>query len=197
MKIEHRIIDDLKTERVDVTPELPSYLRAVPIFFYAILVGSILLSSFLLFLLQRASSAKEQLVLQTVQLKKSLADLQAERESVEKQARRATAVMGWIDGSRNLQPLIVAIIRSMEQGSSILELGLTRDTSTPTQIKFALKLNAQGTRQLDSTLEKIVLENFRTYNPNQTQSKGEIDYEATLIYQDARPSPSVSKHDSQ
>lgn len=186
MKIERRIIDDLKTERPDVAPSLPAYLRLVPILFYATVMGGILLSAFFLLLLRNAAAAQGQWTSETARQKQALADVQAERDSVEQQARRASDVVAWVEGSRNIEPLVVAVIHSMDPASSIAELELTRDPAVPTQIKLGLKLNTQGTRQLDATLEKIVALNFRTYNPNQTQTRSETDYEATLIYQSTR-----------
>jgi hypothetical protein len=192
MKIERRIIDDLKTERPDVAPPLPAYMRLVPILFYAAIGGGILLSAFFLFVLRSAADAQQQWKLQTADYQKSVAEVDAGRTSIEQQARRASDVVAWAEGSRNLEPLVVSIIRSMDSGSSIAELALARDPATPTQIKLTLKLNTQGPRQLDATLEKIATLNFRTYNPNQTQSRGELDYEATLIYQTARTAPALT-----
>ena len=186
MKIERRIIDDLKTERPDIAPGLPAYLRLVPILFYATILGGILLSGFFLLVLRNASTAEAEWKAEIARRNQELADVKSGRAAVERQTRRATDVVAWVEGSRNLQPLVVSMIRSMEAGSSIAELALARDATTPTQIKLTLKLNTQGTRQLDATLEQIVSRDFRTYNPNQTQSRGEIDYEATLIYQSAR-----------
>lgn len=185
MKIERRIIDDLKTERPDVAPSLPACLRFVPILFYAVILGGILLSTFFLLLLRSAASSQEQWINETARQKQALADVQAERNSVERQTRRASDVVAWVEGARNIQPLVAAVIRSMEPASSIAELGLARDPAVPAQIKLTLKLNTQGSRQLDATLEKIAALSFRTYNPNQTQARGETDYEATLIYQSA------------
>lgn len=188
MKIERRIIDDLKTERGDVAPSLPAYLRLVPILFYAVVLGGILLSAFFLLLLRNAAASEEQWKSETARRKQALADVQTRRDSIEQEVRRASDVVTWVEGARNLQPLVVAIIRSMEPGSSIAEFGLTRNPITPAQIKLKLKLNTQGTRQLDALLGEISSRNFRTYNPNQTQARGEIDYEATLIFQTARAS---------
>jgi hypothetical protein len=186
MKIERRIIDDLKTERVDVAPALPAYLRAIPVLFYSVVIGGLALTAVLLLQLQNYSRAQAKWKAETIQRQQDLAEVKAGREAVEKQARRANEVVAWIEGSRNIQPLLVTMIRSIDTGSSIVDLGLARDPTTPTQIKLSLKLTTQGTRQLDTMLEKIAEQSFRSYYPSQTQAHGEIDYEATLIYQTAR-----------
>ncbi|MEO6847874.1 MAG: hypothetical protein ABI443_09905 [Chthoniobacterales bacterium] len=197
MKIEHRIIDDLKTERPDVTPCLPTYFQLVPILFYVVVIGGILLSAVFFLLLRNATFAEVSWNNENAQLKQSLTAMQGERELIEQQTQRANSVVSWVEGARNIQPLVVAIIRNIEEGSSIAELGLTRDQDTPTHLKLKIKLNTLGLRQLDAILEKIASFNFKTYNPNQTQSKGEIDYEATLIYQNTsepQATPNIDKH---
>ncbi|MGH8046391.1 MAG: hypothetical protein ACREKL_04025 [Chthoniobacterales bacterium] len=186
MKIARRNIDDLKTERPDITPSLQPALRLVPILFYVVIVGGIALSAFFFILLRNAASAEQQAKAETADLNHQVTEVQASRESIEQQARRASEVVAWVEGSRSLQPLVVGMIRSMAPASSIADLTLDRDPATPSQIKLALKLNAQGTRQLDTTLAEITTRNFRSYNPNQTQTRGEVDYEATLIHQNAR-----------
>jgi hypothetical protein len=186
MKIERRIIDDLKTERPDIAPSLPPLFRLVPVLFYASLAGGLALSAFFLVVLRNAASAEQTWKAETADLQRQLAGVQSSRTAVEKQARRASEVVAWVEGSRSLQPLVVAMIRSIDTSSSIAGLTLGRDPATPTQIKLSLKLNTQGSRQIDTTLAEISARNFRSYNPNQTQARGEIDYEATLIYQTAR-----------
>ena len=186
MKIKRRIIDDLKTERADVTRSLPAYLRLVPILFYAVVLGGILLSAFFFFFCGTPQRHRSSGNPRSAGSKQALAEVQTRRGSIERRVRRASDVATWVEGARNLQPLVVALIRSMEPGSSIAELGLARNPATPTQIKLKLKLNTQGVRQLDAILGELSVRNFRTYNPNHTQARGEIDYEATLIYQTAR-----------
>lgn len=186
MKIERRIIDDLKTERSDVAAELAPVFRLVPILFYAIVTGGIFLSGFFFLVLRAAATSEADWKSETARRIQAVADVKNGRTDVEKQTRRATDVVAWIEGSRNLQPLVVAMIRSVAPDSSISELGLSRDPANPAQIKLTLKLNTQGPRQLDATLAQITARDFRAYNPNQTQTRGELDYQATLIYQTAR-----------
>jgi hypothetical protein len=189
MKIDYRPIDDLKTERPDITPPLPATLRLVPILFYLVVLGGIVLSGLFLVILRNAAAAEQQWKAQAAERTQRLNEVQAERRSLEGQAHRASDVVAWVEGARSLQPLVLGIIRSMEPTSSIASLGLSRDPATAPQVKLVLKLNTQDPRQLDTTLEAIAERNFRTYNPNQTQSRGEIDYEATLLYQNPRTFP--------
>lgn len=189
MQIAHRIIDDLKTERPDITPPLPAYMRLVPILFYACVLGGIVLSGLFFVVLRNAAEAEKQWKALSAERTQKLAQVQADRASLEREARRASDIVAWVESARAMQPLAVGIIRSIEPNSSIASLGLSRDPATATQIKLTLKLNTQSPRQLDTTLESIASHDYRTYNPNQTQNRGELDYQATLLYQAPRSAP--------
>jgi len=122
--------------------------------------------------------------------------VQADRTKLESSAKRASDFVSWIEGSRALQPLAVAIARSVDEKSSIPELAFDRDTENPTQIKLSLKLLTNDTRQLDRTLEAVERVDFRPYSARQTQGKGLIDYQATLLWQNrnfaaASPTPAA------
>jgi hypothetical protein len=80
-----------------------------------------------------------------------------------------------------LQPLIVEIARSMAPHSSIIDLRLDRDGDAPAQLKFSIKLGTDSTKQLDTTLEKIARLDYRTFSPQQSLGRGELDYRATLV----------------
>jgi hypothetical protein len=193
MLIEPKVLHDLKTERPDVAPALPNYLRAVPAFFYGATLAGVVLSGFFLLKLQEASQSRDAWSAQTREYNRQVGALREERTAIEGQAKRASDVIAWVEGSRNLQPLVLAITRSMGSGSSILDLALDREAAAPHQIKLTLKLSTQGTRQLDHTLEQLYALNFRTFNPNQSQGKGEVDYQATLIWQSPAPTPPAAR----
>jgi hypothetical protein len=189
MQIARRIIDDLKTERPDVAPPLPAYMRLVPIFFYAVIVGGIILSGLFFVVLRNAAEAEKQWKALSAERAQKLAQVQADRASLEREARRASDIVAWVESARAVQPLAVGIIRSIEPNSSLASLGLSRDPAAATQIRLTLKLNTQSPRQLDTTLESIASHDYRTYNPSQTQNRGELDYQATLLYQAPRSGP--------
>lgn len=196
MHIPRRVLHDLKTERGDIAPPLPAYLRIVPIAFYLGVVACIALSATFAFQLIRARAELAQWQLRTAQAKEQLTSVQADRTKLESSAKRASDFVSWIEGSRALQPLAVAIARSVDEKSSIPELAFDRDTENPTQIKLSLKLLTNDTRQLDRTLEAVERVDFRPYSARQTQGKGLIDYQATLLWQSrnfaaASPTPAA------
>jgi hypothetical protein len=185
MQIHARYIDDFKTERKDIAPPLPAYLRLVPVLFYASIVISILLNALFLARLSQASQAKEASLKQDQELVAQLQAIKTKRQELEGEAKRATDVVNWVDGSRPLQPLIVDIARSMENDSSIVEMNLSRAPENASQIKLGLRLQTGNTRQLDQTLQTIANARFRTFSPQQSMERGEVEYQATLFWQDS------------
>ena len=82
-----------------------------------------------------------------------------------------------------LQPLVVAIVRSMAANSSIVELNLERDAETPSQLRLGLRLNTDSDKQLEDTLEVIRDMHYREFSPTQTRVRGDLDYKASMLWQ--------------
>lgn len=184
MLINEPRIDDFKTDRKDITPPLPAVLRLVPLLFYCSIGISIALCS--IFFIQFRMSVQKRDVhkAQTTTLNAKTQETRNERSALEAQIRKANDVQAWVSCSRPLQPLVVDIARSMGPKSSILDLRLERIPDAPSQIKLAMKLATDSTKQLDKTLESISKENYRTFSPVQSLGRGELDYRATLVRQE-------------
>ncbi len=189
MQIYAKSIDDFKSDRKGISPPLPIYLRIVPMVFYLTIVASILLNGLFFVRYSQAGKNKEMALLRETKLQADLAAAKDQRKALENETKKASDIQTWLDASRPLQPLIVEIARSIEADSSIVELRLDRDGDNPSQIRLSMRLGTDTARQLDVTLEKISSLRFRTFSPQQTMAKGEIDYKATLIWLDATPEP--------
>lgn len=194
MQIHAKFIDDFKTERKDVAPPLPAYLRLVPMLFYLTIVAAILLNALFLARLSQANQLKENSLKEDRQILAELDGVKKQRRELEIEAKKATELASWVDASRPLQPLIVDIARSMEGDSSIVEMQLVRAAENASQIQLSLRLQTANTRQLDQTLQTIANSRFRTFSPQQTMERGEVDYKATLFWQDSlreQPAPAL------
>jgi cell division protein FtsB len=183
MLIDPQVIDDLKTERPDVMPPLPMVARLVPILFYVSLIGSILLCGLFAFRLQEVSAARENYKAQEKQSKEQLQTLRQSRQNLEARAKRASDLQVWTETARPLQPIIVELARALDPDSSLAELRLTRAADNPRQLRFALKLNTNTVQLLDRILQQLQARGYRSYTPEQRLARGEIDYQATLVWQ--------------
>lgn len=184
MQIDARDIDDFKTERKDVVPPLAPIFRLVPFLFYGSLLALAVVGA-MSFLKMRAESQKrDQLNADVTSLNAEIEQTKAQRAALESEIRKATDMEAWVLGSMPIQPLVVAIARSMETRSSIVDLTIERDADNPAQLKLALRLNTDSDKQLEKTLDVIRSMNYREFSPTQTMVRGDLDYRATLIWTD-------------
>ena len=175
------IADDFKTDRKDITPPLPAILRLVPILFYLTVVSAMILCGLFLYQLKLAND-------NILAAKSGLAEAQAqvvtaaaERKQLEAQILRATDVQGWVEGSRPLQPLVVAVARSIGEEASLADLKIDRDEESPSNLKLAMRIGTSSATQLEETTDAIARENFRLLQPEQTLAEGQINYRATIV----------------
>jgi len=188
-------IDDFKTERKGISPPLPTYLRVVPLTFYLAIIASLVLSGLFFLNYGAAKKAKEDAIQENKKLQADVASTSKMRKDLENEAKKASDIATYVEAARPLQPLVVEIARSTEPDASLVDLRLTRDGVNPSQIKLNLRLGAESTKQLDVTLAKIAEQQFRTFAPQQNLVKGEISYQATLLWQDASRGQSPSGHE--
>lgn len=185
MQISARSIDDFKTDRKGITPPLPIYLRLLPIIFYLTIIATLILNGIFILRLSQADKSREAALLRDKEITAQIASTKTERQALENEAKKASDIVSWLDAARPLQPLVVAITRSIEPESSMQELRLDRDAENPAQIRLSMKLNGEILRQLDATLAQIAKLRFRTFSPQQSVQNGEISYQATLLWLDA------------
>ncbi len=185
MQIITKSIDDLKTDRKGISPPLPAYLRIVPLLFYLGIIATIVFNGTFFLQLTQANRDMAESKARTQELQGKIAGVQKQRKDLEAEARKASDLLAWIDSTRAMQPLIVDVARSIGTDSALLDLRLNRDAQNPSQVLLSMRLQSDGTRQLDTTLARIASQRFRTFSPQQTLAKGEIDYKVTLLWQDS------------
>lgn len=192
MQLAGKYVDDFKTDRKGISPPLPIYLRLLPIVFYLTIFASILLNGLFVVRFRQATKERDDAIARDAAVQGDLATARKQRTDLEGEAKKASDIGSWVEGSRALQPLVVDIARSIETGGSIEELRLDRATESPAQIRLSLHLGSDSPRQLDLTLAKISERKFRLFSPQQTLVKGDINYKATMLWQDASRTPTAN-----
>lgn len=183
MQITANEIDDLKTDRKDIMPPLPMVFRLVPILFYSAIAFSLIVGSVAFWNSRVATQRRDAIRQQIATINADIGKTKASRAELEVKIREATNLEAWVLSSMPLQPLVVGIIRSMASNSSIVELSLERDAETPSQLKLGLRLNTESDKQLEDTLAKIEEMHYREFSPTQTRVRGDLDYRASLLWQ--------------
>lgn len=176
-------IDDFKTDRKDISPPLPVVFRLLPILFYLSLVFLAVIGTLALWHNKVASDRLQAAQQRVATAQQEIVATKASRAALEERIRRATDLEGWVLASRPLQPLVVAIVRSMGPNSSIVELSLERDPETPSRLRLGLRLNTDSDKQLEKTLEAIRGMDYREISPTQTMVRGDLSYRASLVWQ--------------
>jgi hypothetical protein len=175
------IVDDFKTDRKDILPPLPAILRLVPLLFYLTVASSVILCGLFFYQLKLANDSIQTANAGLAEAQAQVASTAADRKLLESRILRATDVQAWVEGSRPLQPLVVAVARSIKEEASLADLKLDRDESSPSSLKLAMRIGTSSTTQLDETTDAISKENFRLLQPEQTLAEGQINYRATIV----------------
>ena len=186
MLISDTRIDDFKTDRKDIAPPLPMVMRLVPILFYLSLLFLVVVGSVASLHAKLSSDQRKNVIARIESLKSQIEQSNTQRASLENEISEALDLEAWVLASMPLQPLIMAIIRSMGPESEIVDLTLERDAETPSQLRLGLKLNSSSDKQLEDTLAAIKDLDYREFNPTQTRVQGNLDYKASLLWQDPR-----------
>lgn len=176
------LVHDFKTERQSVSAGLPSGYRLVPIAFYLVSAASILLSLHF-YLGKKASEATEsEMRVRVADAKAEEASLLAAQQTLVDEAKRAEVFAKWLEGAHPLQPVAVAVGRSMGKDSTIAELSLNRNPEIPAHTFMQLKIDGGGSGQIETTLDSIYALRYETYSAQQVKGERSTDFQATLIH---------------
>lgn len=184
MLINETRIDDFKTDRKGISPPLPLVMRLVPLLFYLSLLFLAVVGTVSSIHAKFSSNHRSALLSRIELLKKEIEAVKTEKTALENEIKEATDLEAWVLASIPLQPLVVSIIRSMGPQSEIVDFTLERDAETPSQLRVGLKLNTASDKQIEQTLEVVRGMNYREFNPTQTRVQGNLDYRASLLWQD-------------
>lgn len=183
MQIAGEQIDDFKAQRKDIMPPLPMVFRLVPILFYLSLIFLTVVGSLAVWRTRVSAQLRDEALARVQSVRQEIDAQKSARAALEAKIRTATHLEAWVLASMPLQPLVVAILRSMEPGTSVVELTVERDLETPAQLKLGLRLNTDSDEQLLKTLDVIRAMNYREVSPTQSRIKGDLAYNASLLWQ--------------
>ncbi len=178
------VIHDLKNDKSNVSGGLAGVYKIVPVAFYLGGVLSILLSLYFYFSFKAYKSAELSMNSKRAAAQSELTRITAQEARIVATAERATGLAEWLEGARPLQPVTVAVARSMEKESTVAELSLIRNPEIPANTFMELKINGGGSQQIETTLNSIYGLNYQAYSAQQVKGKNALDFQATLIYND-------------
>jgi hypothetical protein len=173
---------DFKTPRTDASRRLPSTFKFIPIAFYLALVGSAYMMTMDYFHFKKAKTDKVTADERKKQLDSERDTFNGEYAVLEAETKKAETVAQWMEGARNVQPIVVKIARSVAAETRLGEVSLER--SDQVAANLALSMRVTG---VNAANEVLAIENgvsqlqYRTFSPQQTKTEDSIEYHATLV----------------
>ncbi len=176
------LIHDLKTERQNVSGGLPTGYKLVPIAFYLSATASLFLSLFFYLSKKAYETTEAEMRARFSRAKGEETSLLTNQQSIVDEAKRAEVLAKWLEGSPPLQPVAVAVGRSMGKDSTVAELSLNRNPEIPAHTFLQLKIDGGGSGQIETTLDSIYALSYETYSAQQVKGVNSTDFQATLIH---------------
>ena len=175
---------DFKTPRTDMSRRLPSSMRLVPVMFYLVLVGS---TFFIIKDWSDLKRAEQDLAVaanrrdEAVNAKTKLKD---EKGNIETEKYRAEGIAKWVEGTRVVQPISVAIARAMPPETNITELDLTRNADFPAQVSMTLRLVNGGATEIEKVQKSLERLHYRSHSPQQLRQGDMMEFRSMLVWMD-------------
>lgn len=177
------ICHDFKTPRTDTSKRLPPIFAVVPVLFYVILLGGAYLSATSYVSFRDATQSRDQWRQYQSEQEEAKAKFEVQKADVTKEKWKAEKLAQWVEGTRALQPISVAVTRSMPPEISLSELALERSAELPQQIILNVRIN-NGTLEEVSKIQSAVGSlNYRPYNSQQLKAGDALDYRSMLVWQ--------------
>lgn len=178
------ICHDFKTPRNDTSKRLPDNFKAVPVLFYLSLIASCCF-----------------MIMDYLQYKQAVADkkmqeaLKSQHEEAAKvhanelmaltvEATKAELLAKWVEGSRNIQPLGVAIARSMPPEVRLSDLMLERSAQVPSNLAFSVRINGGSSTEVGLMETSISRLKYRSLSPQSNKEGDVVEYRSTLVRQE-------------
>ena len=174
---------DFKTTRNDTSKRLPPVFMAVPILFYVILIGGIYVSATSYMRYRDAVQSRDQWQQYQTEQEEAKAKFETEKTMVMHEKWKAERLAQWIEGTRALQPISVAINRSVPPEISLAELALERSPELPQQINLNVRINNGTLDEVSKIQGAVSALNYRAYNSQQIKSGEALDYRTMLVWQ--------------
>jgi hypothetical protein len=178
------VCHDFKSPRADTSKRLPPLFMVVPVIFYLMFVGGsyVIVKSYMGY--REALSLRDD-------AKARQADHEAEKaKSEEKMAEvttekwKAEKLAQWVEGTRALQPIGVAINRCMPPEITLAELDMERSIELPAQIILSVRINNGGVEEVAKIQNVVGNLSYRPYNSQQLKNGDSLEFKSMLVWVD-------------
>jgi hypothetical protein len=158
-------------------------MRLVPVMFYAVLVLGIASGVRDYMAITKSEKQLADAVVKKETLEAKKVQLDGELADVTKQKIKGEMIAQWVEGTRMIQPIAVAIARAMPQETDITSLLLERNPELPAQISLTLTMLNGGMPEYGKVENNIAKLNYRSHSPQQEKIDGGIQIRSMLVHQ--------------
>jgi hypothetical protein len=178
------ICHDFKSPRNDNSRRLPGSMRVIPVLFFGVSLFS-LFSIFTDVRSMRESDEKKVLCeAQRDEAVAAKARLETELTALTKEQALADQVAKWVEGTRIVQPITVAVSRAVGMETFISDMTLERIPDVPSQLNLSLKLSNAGqpeTEKINAALSRL---RYKPHSPSVGRAGDETEYRTLLVWQE-------------
>lgn len=178
------VCHDFKTPRTDTSKRLPNSFKLVPVAFYVALIGGTYFMTNDWLAYKRAQDEKVAAENVKRDHETAIQKLTEEKTALDAETGKAQEVAKWMEGARNVQPLSVAIARSMPPEVRMSDLTIERSDQVPSNLSLSLRINGGTANDVALIESSITRLNYRSYSPQQSKTGDVVEYRSTLVRQE-------------
>ena len=180
------VIHDLKNDRADLSPPLPSIMTVLPFLFYGAVVGSIALGTLSVMATKKAISEEEDYTIREQQEQTQTGLIQTEMTAITDEQNRAKEVETWIRSTQPLMAMVTSVINSVKAGNTLTSLRLARTAENPEHVEMTLLINNGGSTQVEETRNALSKEGFQAFKEDtktadRSNRLGDVTYSAVFV----------------
>lgn len=178
------ICHDFKTPRNDTSKRLPDSFKAIPCLFYLSLIASAYFMTMDWMAYKQSDMEKKQSEALKVEYEEATKQFAEEKAALDAETAKAEIIAKWVEGARNVQPISVAIARSMPPEVRLSDLTLERSAQVPANLALAVRINGGSATEVGLMETSLSHLQYRSFSPQQTKEGEVIEYRSTLVRQE-------------
>jgi hypothetical protein len=177
---------DLKPERTDLAPPLPTIMMVLPVLFYVGTAAAIGLGTLFTIKTKQAQASETREMEGEQEVNRKIAALVQQQKVIDETTGRAREVVSWISSTQPLGEVVAAVVNSVKISNTLSSLRLSRSADRPEHVEMRVQINSGGTVQKEETVQSLVKAGWQTFKDdliasNKDDRLGDVTYTATLV----------------
>ncbi len=174
---------DFKTPRADASKQLPRSYMLVPILFYLVTFGGIAVSISSYLSYRDSLKRRDEWHQFQADQEEAKSRIDTEMAGMKHEKVKAETLAQWVEGTRALQPICVAVSRCVSPEITLGELTLERNAELPQQVMLSVHINAGTMDDVARIQTAVGALSYRPYNSQQLKTGDLLDFRSMLIWQ--------------